>query len=87
MFYIGITKSRSFALSTCVFIMSPIQSAKCCIVYKYFTFLFLPAATAALPTHCPTTVIFTLRCMYASVESQKLDFNVTVLNLICLFLL
>ena len=52
--------------------------------YKFSLQVLLAAAVAAAIFG---TVIVTLTCMYASLESHKLDFSIAFLNLTCLLVL
>ena len=64
--YIGITASRSFALSACVSFFLLIQSVNESHFLNVTSFLFLPAAMIAASAFCPATVIVPFSSMYAS---------------------
>ena len=85
--YIGITKSRYFALSISVLfilLMQLIKGAQ----FLNITPLFLSSVClAAALSPSPAIVILPLTIMYASLLLQRLYFSIVVLNLIWLFVL
>ena len=81
-FYIGITISIFWALSTCVLFVSLMQLVNGAqFSNTYLLVLFAAASSAAMFR----TAIVPLKCMYASLQSLKFDLIIDVLNLIILF--
>ena len=81
-FYIGITISISWVLSTCVLSVSLMQLVNGAqFSNTYLLVLFAAASSAAMFR----TAIVPLKCMYASLQSLKFDLIIDVLNLIILF--
>ena len=81
-FYIGITISISWVLSTCVLSVSLMQLVNGAqFSNTYLLVLFAAASSAAMFR----TAIVPLKCMYASLQLLKFDLIIDVLNLIILF--
>ena len=85
--YIDITTSKYFALSTYVLFISVMQLIRGAQSLNNVCLFILSICLPASVASAPTTVMFPLTSIYASLQSYKPEFSIEFLNLIWLLML